>query len=85
MDEEEMENKEMADDVDKAIEEMETEGNRTAKGISEPESFSNIQNACLKFCIALLSQSITCKEYDSPIMCALEGPRPVSAHFVSRY
>jgi hypothetical protein len=62
---------EIADDVDEAIEEMETEGNRTAEGISEPESLSNIQKACLTFCIALLSQSITRKEYDILIVCAL--------------
>jgi hypothetical protein len=47
IDNEEMENEEMADDVNEAIEEMETEGNRTAEGISEPESLSNIQKACL--------------------------------------
>jgi hypothetical protein len=52
-DDEEMEREEMENDVDEAIEEMETEGNRTAKGISEPESLSNIQKACLTFCIAL--------------------------------
>jgi hypothetical protein len=67
----EMENEEMANDVDKAIEEIEKEGNRTAEGISKPESLSNIQKACLTFCIALLSQSITRKEYDSPMVCAL--------------
>ncbi|CAN9334787.1 unnamed protein product [Alternaria alternata] len=67
MEVEEVEDEIMADDVD----EMETEEDRTAKGISEPETLSSIQKACLEFCIALLSQSITRKEYDSPLVCAL--------------
>ncbi|OAL42723.1 hypothetical protein IQ07DRAFT_466806, partial [Pyrenochaeta sp. DS3sAY3a] len=32
---------------------------------------SKIQKACLEFCVALLNQSITRKEYDSPLVCAL--------------
>ena len=57
----------MQDDIDEAIEEMETDKeNTTAEGISKLETLSNIQKACLEFCIALLSQSITRKEYDSP-------------------
>jgi hypothetical protein len=71
MENEEMENEEMADDVDEAIEEMEKEGNRTAEGISELELLTNIQKASLTFCIALLRQPITRKEYDSPMVCAL--------------
>lgn len=59
-------------DVDEAIEEMETHTDEpTANAISEPQTLSSIQKACLEFCIALLSQSITRKEYDSPMVCAL--------------
>jgi hypothetical protein len=65
-----MEDKEMENE-DREDEELETEGNRTAQGIREPEALSSIQKACLTFCIALLSQSITRKEYDSPMVCAL--------------
>ncbi|KAF3032558.1 hypothetical protein E8E12_001438 [Didymella heteroderae] len=59
-------------DVDEAIEEMETHTDEpTVNAISEPQTLSSIQKACLEFCIALLSQSITRKEYDSPMVCAL--------------
>jgi hypothetical protein len=58
-------------DVDEAIDETEGGENTTTKGISKPEALSGIQKACLEFCIALLSQSITRKEYDSPLVCAL--------------
>jgi hypothetical protein len=34
-------------------------------------TLSRIQKACLAFCIALLNQSITRKEYDNPLVCAL--------------
>jgi hypothetical protein len=61
----------MADDVDEVIDETEAEENITAEGISEPEALSSIQKACLEFCIALLSQLITRKEYDSLLVCAL--------------
>jgi hypothetical protein len=61
----------MADDVDEVIDETGAEENTTAEGIGEPESLSGIQKVCLGFCIALLSQSITRKEYDSPLVCAL--------------
>ncbi len=37
----------------------------------EPERLTKIQRACLKFCIELLNQSITRKEYDSALVCAL--------------
>jgi hypothetical protein len=66
MEVEEVEDEIMADDVDEAIDETETEENTTVTGISEPETSSSTQKACLAFCIALLSQSITRKEYDSP-------------------
>ena len=61
----------MADDVDEATDKTEAEENTTAKGISEPEALLSIQKACLEFCIALLSQLITRKEYDSLLVCAL--------------
>jgi hypothetical protein len=67
----EVEDEMMADDVDETIDETEAEENTTAEGIGEPEALSSIQKACLEFCIALLSQSITRKEYDSPLVCAL--------------
>ena len=61
-----------ADDANEAMDEMETEEeNSTAEGIKEPETLLSIYKACLSFCIALLSQSITRKEYDSPLVCAL--------------
>jgi RecQ family ATP-dependent DNA helicase len=37
----------------------------------KPRGLSGIQKACLEFCIALLNQSITRREYDSPFVCAL--------------
>ena len=43
----------------------------TATSSSKPEKLSKIQKACLEFCIALFNQSITRKEYDSPLVCAL--------------
>ena len=61
-----------ADDANEAIDEIETEEeNSTAEGIKEPETLLSIYKACLSFCIALLSQSITRKEYDSLLVCAL--------------
>jgi hypothetical protein len=41
-----------------------------AKG-NQAVQLSRIQKACLRFCIALLDQRITRKEYDSPLVCAL--------------
>ena len=59
-------------DVDEAIEEMEIHSNGpTVNAISEPQTLSSIKKACLEFCIALLSQLITRKEYNSAIVCAL--------------
>jgi hypothetical protein len=74
--EEEMEVEEGEDeamaDVDEAIEEMGTHTDEpTVNAISEPQTLSSIQKASLEFCIALLSQKITRKEYDSPSVCAL--------------
>ncbi|KAH7115256.1 hypothetical protein B0J11DRAFT_413497, partial [Dendryphion nanum] len=68
--EEEIEVKE-AYDIDKSIDEVKIEENRAAEGISEPETSSSIQKAYSAFCIALLSQCITHKEYHSPLVCAL--------------
>ncbi|KAI2479398.1 DUF3505 multi-domain protein [Pyrenophora tritici-repentis] len=36
-----------------------------------PKKLSKIQKACLEFCIALLNNRITRREYDSPLVCAL--------------
>jgi hypothetical protein len=74
--EEEMEVEDREDetmaDVDEVIDEMETDtAEPTANAIGELETLSSIQKACLEFCIALLSQAITRKEYDSPLVCAL--------------
>ena len=58
MEVEEVEEEMMADNVNKAIDEAidetetETEENTTAAGISEPETLSSIQKACLAFCMA---------------------------------
>ena len=37
----------------------------------KPERLSKIQKACLDFCIELLNQSISRREYDSALVCAL--------------
>ncbi|KAL5422171.1 hypothetical protein PMIN06_013128 [Paraphaeosphaeria minitans] len=50
---------------------MEEEPAAEVGNMGEPETLSSIEKACLAFCIALLSQSITRKEYDSPLVCAL--------------
>ncbi|KAL1641350.1 hypothetical protein SLS61_010138 [Didymella pomorum] len=72
MEAEEGEDAAMTDDIDEAIEEMETHTEEPiANAISEPRTLSRMQKACLAFCIALLSQSITRKEHDSPLVCAL--------------
>jgi hypothetical protein len=53
---EEIDDAEMQDNVDEAIEEIETDKqNTTANAIRELQTLSNIQKACLEFCIALLS------------------------------
>jgi hypothetical protein len=61
----------IADNVDKGIDEMEAAQDTAANAIVEPTKLSRLQKACLAFCIALLNQSITRKEYDSPLVCAL--------------
>lgn len=62
---------EMTDDADSAVGEMEEEPAEGVGTIGEPETLSSIEKMCLAFCIALLNQSITRKEYDSPMVCAL--------------
>jgi hypothetical protein len=70
--EENEEDEVMADDIDEAIDEMEMDDEHTTpNAIIKPRALSSIQKACLEFCIALLSHSITRKEYDSPLVCAL--------------
>jgi superfamily II DNA helicase RecQ len=67
----EMEEDEMAiDEMEDGEEgdEMEVTGGRTE---NTPEGLTKIQKACLRLCIELLNQSITRKEYDSPLVCAL--------------
>ena len=61
----------MVDDVDEGIDEMETVQDTAANAIVEPTKLSNIQQACLEFCMALMSQKITRREYDSALVCAL--------------
>lgn len=41
----------------------------------EKEDLSTAQRACLQFCIALLDQRISQKEYDSALVCALADLR----------
>ncbi|KAL7778328.1 hypothetical protein CFE70_005007 [Pyrenophora teres f. teres 0-1] len=59
---------EMMDEVDEAIEVAEEPGQGEGP---RPKKLSKIQKACLEFCIALLNNRITRREYDSPLVCAL--------------
>jgi hypothetical protein len=63
------------DEIDENDEEdMETEQGTTEAGCAEGNQaigLSRIQKACLSFCIALMDQRITRREYDSPLVCAL--------------
>jgi superfamily II DNA helicase RecQ len=63
------------DEMDEAIDDMEDgEEQEVEEGVEsrhKPEGLSGIQKACLRFCIELLNQAITRKEYDSPLVCAL--------------
>jgi RecQ family ATP-dependent DNA helicase len=61
----------MADNVNEGINKIEAAQDTAANAIVEPTKLSRLQKACLEFCIALLNQSITRKEYDSPLVCAL--------------
>jgi hypothetical protein len=67
-----MEGQEEEVEGDKGHEEMdkETEAGEEQDQPDQPK-LSRIQKACLVFCIALMNQSITRKEYDSPLVCAL--------------
>lgn len=58
------------DDRDDDEEQDERAGSSDARE-DKPAGLTNIQKACLEFCIALLNQRITRKEYDSPLVCAL--------------
>jgi superfamily II DNA helicase RecQ len=64
---------EIMDEIDEAIETEEEEQDPTEPPQPQPVTprLSRIQKACLAFCVALLNQSITRKEYDSPLVCAL--------------
>lgn len=55
-------------DIDKVREEEEDTQTETP---SETPTITPIQQACLQFCIALLNQSITRREYDNTLVCAL--------------
>jgi hypothetical protein len=61
----------MADNVNKGINKMEAVQDTAPNAIAEPTELSSIQRACLTFCIALISQKITRREYDSALVCAL--------------
>ncbi len=69
-DEDEMDVDEMEEDE---MEDVEPEGGQKDGKCSnsKPERLTKIQKACLNFCIELLNQSITRKEYDSALVCAL--------------
>jgi acetyl-CoA carboxylase alpha subunit len=55
IEDEEMEDEEIEDDIDEAIDEIETDEEPTTNtAISELETLSSIQKACLAFCITLL-------------------------------
>jgi hypothetical protein len=60
---------EIDEEVDEEVEQGSAEAGR-AKG-NQAVRLSSIQKACLRFCIALLDQRITRREYDSPLVCAL--------------
>ena len=67
---EEMDVAENHDESDDDGEQGEADESRQ-EGNSQPAELSRMQKACLQFCIELLNQSITRKEYDSPLVCAL--------------
>lgn len=63
---------ETMDRADEAEEEEEQDRAEQSTGCSnEPQGLSGTERACLRFCMALLDQSITRREYDSPLVCAL--------------
>jgi hypothetical protein len=64
---------EVEEEVDEMDEEEEADADEEqgrAKG-NQAVKLSSIQKACLRFCIALLNDRITSREYDSPLVCAL--------------
>jgi hypothetical protein len=66
---------ETIDEVEEEMEAEEEAQDQLEQSPEQPEpvkpTLSRIQKACLAFCIALLNQSITSKEYDSSLICAL--------------
>jgi superfamily II DNA helicase RecQ len=65
-DEEEEEDQEEEEDMEED-EDMEEEETNQAK----PKPLTSIQKACLDFCVELLNQTISQREYDSALVCAL--------------
>jgi hypothetical protein len=62
----------MIDEIDKAVEVGKEEQEQVERPHPiKPEKLFRIQKACLAFYIALMNQSITRKEYDSLLVCAL--------------
>jgi hypothetical protein len=66
---------ETIDEVEEEIEAREGEQDLLEQPPEQAEpvkpTLSRIQKACLAFCIALLNQSITRKEYNNPLVCVL--------------
>jgi hypothetical protein len=71
-DEEDMETEQEMEE-DEEVEADEEQGSTEAGRAEDNQAvrLSRIQKACLRFCIALLDQRITRREYDSPLVCAL--------------
>jgi hypothetical protein len=63
---EEMDGEMDVDETDQA-----TEAAPKSTASAGPEKLTRLQKACLEFCITLLDHHITCREYDSPMVCAL--------------
>ena len=49
----------------------EEDGDSQSEAPSETPVMTAIQEACLEFCITLMDQSVTRREYDNPLVCAL--------------
>jgi hypothetical protein len=69
IDENDEEDMETEQEMEKDKEQSTTEAG-CAEG-NQAIGLSRIQKACLSFCIALIDQRITRREYDSPLVCAL--------------
>ena len=59
------------DEMDEMDEEAEADKEQGSAAGNQAVRLSSIQKACLGFCIALLDQRITRREYNSPFVCAL--------------